>query len=112
MTAALKRDLNRPEYEAYVGEIVMVLNDIIFVINNLPKWAKDEKAADIDLSFSLVNPTIRKDPLGCVLVIGLVLCLLLESITLANSPRLERSIFRSPLHLAQLLVPLPPETPL
>ncbi|KAM5433858.1 Hexadecenal dehydrogenase [Microsporum ferrugineum] len=70
VTAALKSDLNRPEYEAYVGEIVMVLNDIIFVINNLPKWAKDEKAADIDLSFSLVNPTIRKDPLGCVLVIG------------------------------------------
>ncbi|KAK2827847.1 hypothetical protein FQN49_007281 [Arthroderma sp. PD_2] len=70
MTAALKRDLNRPEYESYVGELVMMLNDIIFVTNNLPKWAKDQKAADIDLTFALMKPTIRKDPLGCVLVIG------------------------------------------
>ncbi|EFE37950.1 hypothetical protein TRV_07386 [Trichophyton verrucosum HKI 0517] len=73
VTAALKQDLNRPEYEAYVGEIVSTLNDIIFITKNLPKWAKDEKAADIDLTFSLMRPTIRKDPLGCVLIIGLVL---------------------------------------
>lgn len=73
MTAALKQDLNRPEYEAYVGEIVSTLNDIIFITKNLPKWAKDEKAADIDLTFSLMKPTIRKDPLGCVLIIGSVL---------------------------------------
>ncbi|OAL63160.1 aldehyde dehydrogenase [Trichophyton rubrum] len=70
VTAALKQDLNRPEYEAYVGEIVSTLNDIIFITKNLPKWAKDEKAADIDLTFSLMKPTIRKDPLGCVLIIG------------------------------------------
>ncbi|KAK2739855.1 hypothetical protein FQN57_006431 [Myotisia sp. PD_48] len=67
---ALHRDLSKSEYESYVSEIVMVQNDIIFVAKNLPKWAKDEKAPDIDLTYSLMKPTIRKDPLGCVLVIG------------------------------------------
>lgn len=33
---------------------------------------KDEKAPDIDLQFKLMRPRIRKDPLGCVLVIGYV----------------------------------------
>lgn len=47
-------------------------NDVVFVTKNLAKWAKDEKAEDIDFPFSLMKPTIRKDPLGCVLVIGLV----------------------------------------
>ncbi|WEW57615.1 Hexadecenal dehydrogenase [Emydomyces testavorans] len=68
--AALQRDLGKSEYEAYLAEVVMVQNDIIFVTKNLPKWAKDERATDIDLTYSLMKPTIRKDPLGCVLVIG------------------------------------------
>ncbi|PGH15340.1 hypothetical protein AJ79_02506 [Helicocarpus griseus UAMH5409] len=67
---ALARDLNKPKYEAYVSEIGMVENDIVFVQKNLTKWAKDEKAPDIDLTFSLMKPIIRKDPLGVVLVIG------------------------------------------
>ncbi|KKZ66245.1 aldehyde dehydrogenase (NAD(P)+) [[Emmonsia] crescens] len=67
---ALARDLGKPKYEAYVSEIGMVENDIVFVQKNLAKWAKDEKAPDIDLAFSLMKPIIRKDPLGCVLVIG------------------------------------------
>ena len=31
---------------------------------------EDEKPSDIDFSNSLVRPRIRKDPLGCVLVMG------------------------------------------
>ncbi|OJD21599.1 hypothetical protein ACJ73_07062 [Blastomyces percursus] len=67
---ALRLDLGKPKYEAYVSEIGMVENDIVFVQKNVAKWAKDEKAQDIDLPFTLMKPTIRKDPLGCVLVIG------------------------------------------
>lgn len=47
-------------------------NDIVFVTKNLEKWAKDEKAKDIPLTNALMSPRIRKDPLGCVLVIGYV----------------------------------------
>lgn len=39
---------------------------------NLKKWVKDEKAEDIDFSFKFINPKIRKEPLGTVLVIGCV----------------------------------------
>ena len=42
----------------------------MFATRNLKKWAKDEKAADIDLMFKFMKPVIRKDPLGCVLIIG------------------------------------------
>ena len=81
---ALRRDLGKAEYESYLAEIVMLENDIVFVTKNLPKWAKDEKAPDIDLTYSLMKPTIRKDPLGCVLVIGSVQHPLLLRIWLIN----------------------------
>ncbi|KAF9891947.1 hypothetical protein FE257_002910 [Aspergillus nanangensis] len=67
---ALAKDLNRPEFETVVAESGWLENDIVFVTRNLHKWAKDEKAEDIDLTWKFMNPKIRKDPLGCVLVIG------------------------------------------
>lgn len=53
-------------------EISWCQNDIVFVCNNLAKWAKDERAPDMPLTNYLMSPTIRKDPLGCVLIIGYV----------------------------------------
>jgi beta-apo-4'-carotenal oxygenase len=47
-----------------------VQNDVIFMTNNLRKWAADEKPDDMAFSHKLVSPRIRKDPLGTVLVIG------------------------------------------
>lgn len=70
---ALRRDLRKAKYESFMGEIIVVENDIVFATKNLPKWAKDEKATDVDLTYSLLKPVIRKDPLGCVLIIGSVL---------------------------------------
>ncbi|KAK5796018.1 hypothetical protein VI817_005303 [Penicillium citrinum] len=67
---ACAQDLNKPRFEAEVAESGWLLNDIVFTSRNLHKWVKDEKAPDIDLSFKFMNPKIRKDPLGCVLVIG------------------------------------------
>ncbi|KAH0542052.1 hypothetical protein FGG08_003517 [Glutinoglossum americanum] len=67
---ACRLDLGKPSYEAITGEVGWCLNDIIFVCNNLKKWMADEKAPDIDLKNSVVNPKIRKEPLGAVLVIG------------------------------------------
>lgn len=49
------------------------MNDIVFVNNNLEKWAKAEAAPDIPLLNKPLHPKIRKDPLGCVLIIGSVL---------------------------------------
>jgi beta-apo-4'-carotenal oxygenase len=67
---ALAQDLGRPRFESEVSETLWMENDIVFVSRNLHKWVKDEKAEDIDLNYKFMNPKIRKDPLGCVLVIG------------------------------------------
>ena len=48
------------------------MNDIIFVSNNVEKWAKDESAPDIPLMNRALWPKIRKDPMGAVLIIGCV----------------------------------------
>ncbi|KAJ6135383.1 Beta-apo-4'-carotenal oxygenase [Penicillium capsulatum] len=69
---ALALDLNKPRFESEVAESGWLLNDVVFATRNLHKWVKDEKAPDIDLTFKFMNPKIRKDPLGCVLVIGYV----------------------------------------
>lgn len=70
LTEACSRDLGKPHFETYLAEVGWVLNDIIFVCNNLEKWAKDESAEDIPLQYAPMKPKIRKDPLGVVLVLG------------------------------------------
>ena len=67
---ACSKDLHKGFFETLLTEIKWVENDIIFVCNNLEKWASDEKPADIPLTNSLMFPKIRKDPLGVVLIIG------------------------------------------
>ncbi|KAL1966762.1 hypothetical protein VTN77DRAFT_3959 [Rasamsonia byssochlamydoides] len=67
---ALRRDLGKPVFESYISEIGWVQNDIVFVNRHLEKWVKDEPAPDISFAFKFMSPKIRKDPLGCVLVIG------------------------------------------
>jgi beta-apo-4'-carotenal oxygenase len=72
---AVKRDLNKNFFDAMVTEIDWIKNDIIFITTRLEQWMKDEKPADVSFTNSLVNPKIRKDPLGVVLVIGSVIIL-------------------------------------
>ena len=67
---ACKLDLGKSAYEAYLTEVGWVLNDIIFMSKNLVRFMKDEKPDDINLTNSFMQPRIRKDPLGSVLIIG------------------------------------------
>ena len=67
---ACKQDIGKGKFEANVAELDFCLNTIIYVCDNLEKWAKDEKAPDIPFANKLLSPKIRKDPLGCVLIIG------------------------------------------
>ncbi|KAI5194076.1 hypothetical protein E4T38_09727 [Aureobasidium subglaciale] len=70
LSESLHRDLGKPLYDAYFTEIGWVLNDIIFTINSIEKWAKEESAADVPLAYMAVRPRIRKEPLGVVLILG------------------------------------------
>ncbi|KAL1583734.1 hypothetical protein WHR41_07535 [Cladosporium halotolerans] len=67
---ALKLDLGKSAYEAYLAEVGWVLNDVLFMEKNLERFMKDEKPEDIDLQNMALRPRIRKDPLGAVLIIG------------------------------------------
>jgi len=70
LVESLKQDLGKPTFEAYLSEVDWCKNDIIFICSKLAKWMKDEPAPDIPLTNSLLNPRIRKEPLGAVLIIG------------------------------------------
>lgn len=70
LVQACKQDLGKGTFESYLVEIDWCKNDIVFVTQNLEKWVKDESAPDIPLANKLLSPTIRKDPLGAVLIIG------------------------------------------
>lgn len=67
---ACTQDLGKPVFETLIAEVDWCKNDIVFVTKNLKKWMKDESAPDIPLTNTLLNPRIRKEPLGKVLVIG------------------------------------------
>jgi len=70
LVEACTKDLGKPVFETFLSEIDWCKNDIIFVTKNLAKWMKDEPAPDMPLTNSFLNPRIKKEPLGTVLVIG------------------------------------------
>ena len=67
---ACRLDLGKSAYETYLTESGWVLNDILFMNDNLERFMKDETAEDIALTNKFMRPHIRKDPLGAVLIIG------------------------------------------
>jgi beta-apo-4'-carotenal oxygenase len=70
LVEAMKQDLGKPAFEIYISEIDFCKNDIVFMTNNLAKWMKDEPAQDMTFTNGLLNPRIKKEPLGTILVIG------------------------------------------
>lgn len=69
---ACKLDLGKGIYESNLAELDFCTNTIIYDINNLGTWAKDEKSPDVPFDMMVLRPKIRKDPLGTVLIIGSV----------------------------------------
>ncbi|MGC8659774.1 MAG: aldehyde dehydrogenase [Desulfomonilaceae bacterium] len=69
ISQALKLDLNKPRFEAYLGEIALILKEIDFAISNLPSWAKPKKVFTPLVHFPAAS-YIYPEPLGVVLIIG------------------------------------------
>lgn len=67
---ALHQDLHMAKTEAYITEIDFVLADIMFAINNLESWAKDESISGMNPELFMMKHRIRKEPLGTCLIIG------------------------------------------
>ena len=66
---ALKLDLGKPEFEAYVSEIGFVLSDIDHSLSKLPGWYKNKPVASSLLHFP-ARSKIVAEPLGLALIIG------------------------------------------
>ncbi|MDF2542948.1 MAG: NAD-dependent aldehyde dehydrogenase [Herbinix sp.] len=66
---ALKKDLNKTEFEAYMTEIGMVLDEISFVSKNLKNWVKPEYVKT-PLAQFLSSSKIYSEPYGVVLILA------------------------------------------
>lgn len=67
--AALKLDLNKPEFEAYATEIGVVLEEISYTLKHLRDWAKPKKVKTPIMHF-IARSYIYQQPYGVVLIMS------------------------------------------
>ncbi|KAF3359354.1 hypothetical protein VdG1_02377 [Verticillium dahliae VDG1] len=67
---ALRQDLRKSKHEALLSEINWIKDDCLYLIKNLERFTKDEPVSDVPMTFIMMKPRVRKEPLGMVLVIG------------------------------------------
>jgi aldehyde dehydrogenase (NAD+) len=70
IAAALKKDLNKSEMEGIVSEVLLVTEELDYIIKNLKSWTRPQK---VPSPFPLCWPgrsTIQYQPYGSVLIIG------------------------------------------
>ncbi|MEM9089881.1 MAG: aldehyde dehydrogenase [Cyanobacteria bacterium P01_F01_bin.53] len=68
--AALKLDLGKPDVEAFLGELAIVLGDIKYALKHLASWCEPRRLAVLPLPFQPATGKIVPEPLGVVLVIS------------------------------------------
>ena len=66
---ALRKDFNKPEFEAYLSELGIVLSEINLALKNLHKWTKLKIVKPSMLNFPSQDYVIS-EPYGTVLVIA------------------------------------------
>lgn len=67
---ALKKDLNKCQFEAQLSEIEWVKNECIDVANKIENWVKDEPIPGLPATYWPMKPRIHNEPLGLILIIG------------------------------------------
>jgi len=68
--SALKKDLNRHDFESHAADLLGMRQDILEHIKHLEEWAADSKPDAGFIFGTLGKATIRKEPLGVALIIG------------------------------------------
>jgi len=66
---ALKKDLNKSEFESYMTEIGMVLDEIRFLMKHTPSWAKN-KYCKTPLAQFAARSFVVSEPYGVVLIMS------------------------------------------
>lgn len=67
--AALAEDFGKPRFEGYATEVGFVLDELGYIIKNLPEWVKSE-AVKTPLVHQPGRSEIRYEPLGVSLIIA------------------------------------------
>lgn len=70
ISEALKKDLNRSEYEAYLCDIGPIISEINETIKGVKKWAKPETHFSGLLCFPSIFTKVYKNPYGVTLIIS------------------------------------------
>ena len=65
----LKGDMNKSKFEAYVGELGILMNEITYAAGHLRSWAKPQRVRTPLIHFPATS-RIHSEPLGVVLIIG------------------------------------------
>ena len=66
---AMKADLNKPEFETFASEMVMIFKEIDYAIKHIKTWTQPKKV-DVPIQFFPASGKIYPEPLGVVLIIG------------------------------------------
>ncbi|XP_053708754.1 aldehyde dehydrogenase family 3 member B1 [Synchiropus splendidus] len=66
---ALHQDLAKPKFEAILSEVDMVVNELVYAIDNLHSWMQQEYVSK-NLATKLDDCFVRREALGVVLIIG------------------------------------------
>lgn len=66
---ALKEDLNKTEFDSYLTEIAVLIEEIKFTLKNIQKWAKPRKVKSSLLTFGSKS-FIYPEPYGVTLIIS------------------------------------------
>lgn len=66
---ALKKDLNKPEFESYTAEYASLIQEINYVLKHIKKWTKPQKKS-LPISFLPASAEVIPEPLGVSLIIS------------------------------------------
>ncbi|MGM9531489.1 aldehyde dehydrogenase family protein, partial [Intestinibacter sp.] len=66
---ALKKDLNKSEFESYMAEVGLTLSDLTFIKKRVKRWSRDERVLT-PLSQFHAKSFITKEPYGVALIIS------------------------------------------
>jgi len=69
LLSALRKDINRSEYESYITELGLVYREIDFICKNLKKWSKATKVHSDKIMFGSHSYYIH-EPKGVVLIMA------------------------------------------
>lgn len=69
LLAAMHKDMHKPRFEAYLGDIGLVHTEITEALKNLKAWIGPERSST-PLALQVASSEVRPEPLGVVLIMA------------------------------------------